>query len=297
MSKKQTIIFVLTLLLVVAVVLLFVIQPVQPAEVESLLVVERKQITKLDYSGESEVFVDGHGPAKSLDGEVYVHREKNVIVYDATGKKRQTIPIPPEVRYSVDFVVLPDGQLAFLDNRNDAIYFVDVKGNHLQTVRLVDEPDGHFQNMDGVVVGNKLIVSENGHKELIEVDLDTYEVSLFRSLKQLGVGLGAILYSEGRYYICQRRNIYSFTEDSVEITKVATTPESNITGIVSANGRLFAVVNGMSKIKERGLAAKRRTTHGILYEIDPKTGKITQIRDGLNYPGGLLVLRSHKKEE
>ncbi len=294
---KKIFIFVLTLLLLVAVVLLFVIQPVQPAEVESLLVVEMTQLSKLDYSGESEVFVDGHGPAKSLDGEVYVHREKNVIVYDATGQKRQTIPIPPEVRYSLDFVVLPDGQLAFLDNQNDAIYFVDVKGNHLQTVRLVDEPDRHFQNMDGIVVGNKLIVSENGHKELIEVDLDTYEVSLFRSLKQLRGGLGAILYTDGRYYICQKRDIYSFTEDSAEITKVATTPEGNITGIVSANGRLFAVVNGMSKVKELCLSDKYRTTQGILYEIDPKTGKITQIRGALNFPSGVLVLRPPKKKK
>ena len=294
---KKIFIFVLTVLLIGVVVLLLVIHPVQTAVFESLLVVEMTQISKLDYSGEYESFVDGEGPAKLLDGEVYIHRGRNVMVYDATGQKLQTISIPPEVQYSINFVVLPDGQLAFLDNQNDLIYFVDAKGNHLQTVRLTVELNGRLQYMGGIVVGSKLIVSENGHKELIEVDLDTYEVSLFRSLKQLQGGLGAILYSDGRYYICQKRDIYSFTKDSAEITKVATTPEGNITGIVSANGRLFAVVNGMSKIKERSLAAKRRTTQGILYEIDPKTGKITQIRGDLNYPRGVLLLRSHKKEE
>ncbi len=280
-----------------AVVLLLAIQPMQAAEDESLLVIETTQLSKLDYSGESEAFVDGHGPARSLDGEVYVQRERNVIVYDATGKERRTVPISPEVRYSRDFLVLPGGQLAFLDNRNDVIYFVDVKGNHLQTVRLAEQADLHLQNMDGVVVGSKLIVSENGHNELIAVDLDTYKVSLFRSLKQLRGWLGAIVYSDGRYYICQSRDIYSFTEDSAEITKVATMPEGNITGIVSANGRLFAVVNGMSKVKERCLSDKYRTTQGILYEIDPKTGKITQIRGALNFPSGVLVLRSPKKKK
>ncbi|MFC1795327.1 hypothetical protein ACFL3Q_17290, partial [Planctomycetota bacterium] len=64
----------------------------------------------------------------------------------------------------------------------------------------------------------------------------------------------------------------------------------NITGIACAQGRLFVVVNGMSRIKERSLSAKNRTAQGILYEINPETGKVKQLKDGLNYPNGVAIV-------
>ncbi|KGJ98539.1 M56 family metallopeptidase [Thalassotalea sp. ND16A] len=294
--------------------------------VESLLVLESKQLSKLDSSGKSEMLVSGRGNARSYAGEVYVHQGSEVIIYGPTGEKRRTIPIPDGVLYSIDFVVLPRGALAFLDNQNDAIYFVDVYGNFLNTIYLHDQPDQQWQDMDGVVVGNKLIVSGKGnlvprngyhvsssgekeyfseilvHNELVAVDLETYEVSSFRNLKSL-YNLSAIAYSEGRYYVSNRRDIYSFTDNSGSITKVATLPEGNTAGIVIANGHLFAVVNGMSKVgkqyhaankgkkkKGQSLAAKRKTNQGILYDIDLTTGNVTQVRDDLNFPHGVLLL-------
>ena len=72
------------------------------------------------------------------------------------------------------------------------------------------------------------------------------------------------------------------------------TPESNIAGIGSADGRLFVVVNGISRITARSLSAKRATTKGILYEIDLSTGSIAQIKDGLNYPNDIIVISQDK---
>ena len=147
-----------------------------------------------------------------------------------------------------------------------------------------------------MVVGNKLVVSENGHNELISVDLITYEFSVFRNLKHLGGWLGAITWANGTYYLCQSRRIYTFTEDSPEVRLIAATPEGNITGIAYAQGHLFAVVNGMSRINERSLAAKYRTNQGLLYEINPETGKVKQLKDGLNYPDGLAILSLPEKK-
>lgn len=260
-------------------------------ENDALLVLGQSQIMRLDRSGAWGVFLASSGQAGSLGGSVYVHKGSAIVIYDEKGEERKTIAVSPEVKYSTDVMVLPDKRMAFFDNRDDLIYFVNADGRHIKTVRIAEKPDQHLQNMHGVVVGGKLIVSENGHNELMAVDLATYKVSLFRGLKHLHGWLGSIAYADGVYYIGQGREIYSFKEGAPDVTKVATTPEGNITGIVAAQGRLFAVVNGQSKVKERSLAAKHRTKEGVLYEIGPGSGKVIVIRDGLNYPRGLLLLK------
>jgi len=228
---------------------------------------------------------------------LYVRQDADIIVYDATGKKHKSISIPAEVQWSTDFVVIPDKRMAFLDNMHDVIYFVDEHGKYLKTVAIADTPDNELQNMDGVVVDGRLIVSESGHNELVAVDLATYALSVFRSLKHLRGWLGAIAYAEGQYYICQSQDIYSFKPGAPDVTKVATTPAGNITGIVFTQGRLLAVVNGMSRINERSLAAKCRTKNGVLYQIDPTSGEVTLLKDGLNYPEGILLLNSTGKQD
>lgn len=261
-------------------------------ETWDLLVSERARISRVAESGESEQFVSAPGLVRVLGGEVFVLRGRDVFVYDTTGKEHRRISVPTEVRYFINFVVLTGKRVAYLDNRNDVIYFVDANGKHLKTVSFAEKANGHLQNMDGVVVGNRLVVSENGDNELISVDLSTYQVSIFRDLKQLRGWLGAIAWADGRYYICQSERIYTFSEDLPEVKEVATTPEGNITGIACAQGRLFAVVNGMSRINERSLSAKYRTTQGILYEVNPETGEVKQLKDGLNYPDGVAVVSS-----
>ncbi len=257
-----------------------------------MLVSEREGLSKIDRTGRSCQLLEGPGPVKAMEGEIFVVRDGQVVVFDMSGKELRRISIGKDVHHVQELVVIPDGRLAFLDNRNDAVYFVDAKGEHIRTVSINEKQDKHWQNMDGVVTKNKLIVSENGENELIAVDLSNYEVSVFRGLQQLRGWLGSITYADERYFICQSRKIYSFTEGSPEITEVAATPEGNITGIAAAEGRLFVAVNGMSRIKKKSLSGKYSTKEGALYEVNPRKGKVKLIRDKLNYPGGVQVIRS-----
>ena len=262
----------------------------EPSKGFDLLVVEEAQITKMRKSGEDERVTAGPGPACTLGSDLYVSRKEGVVVYNQHGVAQQTIPLPAEVGEFISFLVLPDKRLAFFDNRNDVIHFTDVTGKLLKTVPINAQPDKHLQNMRGVVVGDRLIVSENGEQALIAVDLDNYQVSLFMNLNQLPGSLGAITYLDGLYYICQKQVIYSLNEKNGQLTNVATIPEGNVTGIVAAQGRLVVVVNGVSQVKERSLAAKRTSNKGAMYGVYLKTGKITQFRNGLNYPSGILLL-------
>jgi hypothetical protein len=256
-----------------------------------LLVTEQARLLKVDLARRSDIVLEGPGPVRAMHGELFILRKRQIVISDMSGKECRRISVPDNVLYIIDFVVVPDGRLALLDNRNDAIYFVSTKGKHLKTVNFLDEPDRHLQNMDGVVVGNKLIVSENGNNQLLAVDLSTYQVSIFRDLTNIRGPLGAIIYDDGTYYLCKRKAIYAFSEDSDDVKKIATTPEGNLTGIAIVQGRLLVVTNGMSRITEKSLAAKRRTTEGVLYEINPQTGEVKIIREGLNYPQGLNVIR------
>ncbi|MHC4281218.1 MAG: NHL repeat-containing protein, partial [Planctomycetota bacterium] len=227
-----------------------------------LLVSEQKGVSKVDTMGRSTLLLEGSGRIRTMEGELFKLHDRQIIVTDMLGKELRRIPVPKDVRYAIGFIVIPDGRLAFLDNQNDTIYFTNAKGEHLKTVTFNDEPSSHWQHMDGVAIDNKLVVSENGNNQLISVDLSTYQLSIFRDLTNLRGGLGTITYADGEYYICQRKEIYAFSEDSEGLRKIASTPEYNITGIAHAQGRLFVVVNGMSRIKERSLAAKYRTTQG-----------------------------------
>ena len=82
--------------------------------------------------------------------------------------------------------------------------FIDDNDSLLASVQLGPDPNfGVSQNMAGVVVGNDLIISEDGNNRLLRADLDTYEIEIFRDLSDLSGWLGAIDYSDGVYCICQ----------------------------------------------------------------------------------------------
>lgn len=215
-------------------------------------------------------------------GSVYVQQASTISVYDAEGREQRSLEIPPEVLSYVSFTVIPDDRIAFLDNSNDAIYFVDQNGTHLKTVPISDGPDRRIQNMRGIVVEDKLIVSENGYNILLSVDLTTYDLSVFLSLKQLKGWLGAIAYSDGMYYICQSRDIYSYNPELDEVLKVATAPRGNITGVAVENDQLIVAANG------RG---KRPVEDEAVYRIDLKSGEIAELKNAFSNPTGLMLLK------
>lgn len=257
------------------------------------LISESFQLSKMLGSGRMEPLADKPELVSSFGSKVYVQRGLSVVSYDAMGKEMQSFPIPLQVRGSVNFTVLPDERFAFFDNVKDVISFVDKDGVCVETVSIVDKPSDQMQQMYGIVVDGKLIVSENGNNQVLAVDPSTYEVTVFRNLKKLKGWIGAIAFSEGRYYICQAQNIFSFTEDSNELTKVATTPVGAITGIVAREGRLLVSVNGESRISRNMDAGwAKKSYQGALYEVDPASGVVRLLRDGLNYPDGVMLLNS-----
>jgi len=82
------------------------------------------------------------------------------------------------------------------------------------------------------------------------------------------------------YYLCQSRDIYSFTANSEELTKLATTPKGNIRSAAIVDGRLYFV------LKEPGGLDK-----GSLYEIDLESGKMSEVQNALKSPQGMMLLK------
>lgn len=229
------------------------------------------------------------GPAQSMTDAVYIKQGPSITIYDAKGREQRSFElpseVPSEVRDYINFTVLPGGRIAFFDSRNDAIYFVGGDGKHLKTVAITDKPDRHIQFMCGIVVEDKLIVSHNGKNDLLRVDLQTYDVSVFRSLPYIPFErdwLGAITYSDGVYYVCQGLEIYSFTSETDEIKKFATTPKGHLSRAVVLDESLLVEANGYWT---------RPALEGAVYKIDLKSGKVSEVKNALNIPEGLMLLK------
>ena len=161
-----------------------------------------------------KIIFNQSGSVSSKTDHVYVQQGPIITVYDVDGREQRSFEIPTEIKFYLSFYILTDGRIAFFDNEVDVVYFTDKNGQYLQTVSLGVGRNSRLQVMRGIQVGDKLIISQNGFNELMSIDLNSYEISLFRSLKQLDGWLGAIAYSDGIYYLCQSQDIYSFTSNS-----------------------------------------------------------------------------------
>ena len=168
---------------------------------------------------------------------------RSIIEYNEQGNKLKTISIS----YCVNFTVIPNSGFALLDNVNDKIYFVDFNGNSLRTVNILKQKDNHLQSLSGIVVGNSLIVSQDGNNRILEVDLKSYDVSVFKDLTNLAGWLGAIDYNNGVYYLCQAKDIYSFREGQAE-KRISILSEGNITGIVVVDNSAYVTINFSGEI-------------------------------------------------
>ena len=235
------------------------------------LVQEPSRVQKLSASHES------------MANYVFVQLDNTITVYNADGMEQRSFTVPPEVLEIRSFTILPDGGIAFLANQNDSIYFVDKSGKHLKTLAFLEEPDRHIQPMTGIVVDGNLIISSNGQGEVIAVDLKTYEMSVFRDLKQLRGAIGTITHTDGVFYIAHYKDIHSFTADSEKIKKVVSTPRGNITEIIVENDRLFAAVSG-NWPRPRQLPTA--------YEFNLKSGELMEVKNLFNNPQSLLPLKT-----
>jgi hypothetical protein len=175
------------------------------------------------------------------------------------------------------FTILPDGGWAALNNVVDSVFILAPDGSPRARIPIPNRSSG-WQNLDGVVVGDRLIVSENGNDQVFQIDLSTHEASIFRSTSSQPGHLGAIEHDgSGTFflarYVNSQQRIDQFTEGGV-LRPLTILPHGNITGIVSVGSHLFAVVNH----------------EGALYRINRFTGEFEKIFGNLDYPQDIEYL-------
>ena len=233
----------------------------------TLAISTRDGLFLFDPSGTQVGFIDESNDFEVYEDSLFFLSSSVLQEYDAYGNRLNMISIPPEVISKNGFAVLPDLDFAFFDNKNDKIYSIDYEGNYLETVNINPVADSNLQNTYGVAVDNSLIFSENGNNQLLRIDLTSYDVTIFKDLSHLPGWLGDIDYSDGRYFICQARKIFSFIEGHDE-TLIATLPEGNITGIVVDSNFAYLTVKFA----------------GTVYRINLSTGEAEEFIVGLNSP-------------
>lgn len=160
--------------------------------------------------------------------KLYVHThtlsldEWAIHVLDLEGNLLEILEFPEEVTWSVGFTILPDGKFAVYNNDDNEVYFLNPDFTY--ETRIAFAGGWSRQVMNGIVVGNDLILCENGFQKLLKINLNSYDVSEFRNFSHLNESyLASVAYSDGVYYLGGRNNIYSFKEGEPE-KLVATLP-------------------------------------------------------------------------
>ncbi len=190
---------------------------------------------------------------------------------DHDGQFVSSIDIPDSVD-GYDFAMLPDGGFALLSNHDDMVHFVSSGGALIETVPM-PEAGEDLQNVDGVIAGDRLIVSENGNDGVLAFDLTTREASILHKVDD-GLGwLGAIDYHGGTLYLCRSMRVQAFT-DTGELITLCTLPAGNITSVVVVGSYAYVVIN----------------FENSLYRIDLRTGEYEQILNDLDYPQDIEYL-------
>jgi len=238
------------------------------------LIDTREGLLSVDMEGDTTTFTSDNRWVEIMGGNVYTGYS-SLDEYDFNGTFIRNIPLPAGVNH-YGWAALPGGRFAMMSNHYDTVYFVDDAGHLLAKSAMNEEPDQSLQNMCGVVVGNDLIISEDGDNHLLRADLATYEITQFRDFSDLSGWLGAIDYDNGHYCLCQSNKIWHFEAEG-EPSLIATLPEesSAITGAVMIGGHTFVVMN----------------FGGKFYMVNNTTGAITKILEGLSYPEDLELMR------
>jgi hypothetical protein len=162
---------------------------------------------------------------------------------DHNGSTVRAIAISEAVPYPYSLVALPEGGFATLDNENDRIDFLDSDGNFLRTVIMPDPSPEELQCMRGVVVGDRLIVSETGGKNVVSVDLTTYAASILRDLSALPVPwLSDIDYWNKYYWLCGPAATWRFTPTG-DVYDLCTFSVSNIISIAVVDAVGYFALN------------------------------------------------------
>ena len=210
------------------------------------------------------------GPVEALGTRVFAKSTLGgdaILEINPTGTVIGSMMIPSGVSNITCPAVLPDGGFAFFDNGSDSVHFVDSDGGLIGSIAMPNGNTQQNQVVDGVVVGTKLVVSENGNDQLFSVDLGTYEAVIFRDLAGSASYLSGIDYSRGWYFLCDSNDELTKFTDSGEVTSV-----SQLSGVLIA----VTVVGDYAYVTA--------ANGDRVYKVNIHTGDSAVLVEGLNSP-------------
>jgi len=238
----------------------------------TFLISTRSGIIAMSPSGESFLF-SPYGSHTSvievLGTRIFWHGGTTILELDHLGNTLATIDLPDRIGYGLDFTVLPDGNFAVHDCRVDSVYFMDPTGTVFHAVAM-PETSMSLQNMTGLVLDGKLLISETGTRKIAEIDLETYETRIFRDFitDQPYRWLGNIEHKGNYFYIGRPRSLQRFKETG-SLRLIADFGEDyNLVGFAILKHKAYAAFNHAGKIMEVNLSS----------------GKTRCLLEGLDYP-------------
>ena len=175
--------------------------PQQTVKFDKLLIGTQDGIASLDIASKTVTPLEVGGRYFAYwNGKIYAYADSQTInVYDLQGDPAGTIT-HPEYPYSRWYVVIDDNRIALLDNGEDKVHFIDFDGNLVKDVAFTPSA-GVLENIDGVVVDGKLVISEDNYKHVFAIDLNDYSVSTLEDLSgQSTAWLTGIAYHDGSYF-------------------------------------------------------------------------------------------------
>ena len=229
----------------------------------------------LNHEGVKTLFnSDGGRDLEVFENKIYLHWGHDVSVYDPEGNLIRSIAVDNRIAYPYKMSVLPGENLAFLNNDNDTVSFTNSAGELVKSMSFTNAPpDESLQSVNGVVVENNLIISEDGNSQLVRIDLGNYQWSVFKDFQHLPGWLGDIDYADGTYYMAQSTKIFSFTEDEGE-NLVCELPEGNNTGLAVHGNFAYVTSNFGNKV----------------YRVNLQNGSFEVMVGDANYPQDIELI-------
>jgi hypothetical protein len=239
----------------------------------TLLVASQGGIIAVSPKGETFLF-NPYGSHTSkievLGTRIFWLGGRTILEFDHDGNILATIEVPDRVGYGLDFAVLPGGDFAILDCMADSVYFLDPAGLLFEAVAMPEASPERLQNMRGLVMDGKLIVSETGTWKIAEIDLGTYTAGIFRDFSDPipNEWFGSIEHQGRYYYVGRPRRLQRFTETG-DLEDVADFgDEGNVMGFAFVRHKAYVAINFAGKI----------------YEVNLSSGKAKCLVEGLDYP-------------
>ena len=247
--------------------------PCKPEEA-AFIFSDRDGLWLLNHEGTRSMFLELSGRGVEVyNNRIYVHWGLNVEVYSLDANLLRTISLDSRIPSPAGLVVLAGENMAVLDNSSDSVYFTNSAGELLASVSMTgDPPGGNLQIVNGIVVGNSLIVSEDGNSNVVRFDLSNYKRSVLKSFDHLPGWLGDIAYWEGRFYVAKWNTIHQFIDDSEMV--VATMPEGNNVGMAVKGNFAYVTSNFGNKI----------------YRANLRDGSLEVLIDDANYPQDIELI-------